>query len=96
MPGSKAENLQGSMLEHRHHSLAIPGASHPILNVPGASSSTIGIDDADRLAAYATQTDEGRRAALNEFIFRHLENEDFLTLVEDMETAWARVALGMR
>ncbi|USP81589.1 uncharacterized protein yc1106_08863 [Curvularia clavata] len=96
MPGSKAENLQGSMLEHRHHSLAIPGASHPILNAPGASSSTIGTDDADRLAAYATQTDEGRRAALNEFIFRHLENEDFLILVEDMETAWARVALGMR
>ena len=49
----------------------------------------------DGLAAYVMQSDEGRRAALNEFIFRHLESDDFLTLVEDMETAWARAALGM-
>jgi hypothetical protein len=49
----------------------------------------------DNLAAYTMQSDEGRRAALNEFIFRQLESEDFLTLVEDMETSWARVALGM-
>jgi hypothetical protein len=41
------------------------------------------------------QSDEGRRAALNEFIFRQLESDDFLTLVEDMEASWARVALGM-
>ena len=51
--------------------------------------------DKDTLAAYVTQSEEGRRAALNEFIFRNLENEDFLTLVEDMETAWARAAFGM-
>lgn len=92
-PGSK---LQASTLEHRNHTPTFPGANHQTSNASGATSSTLGTDDAERLAAYTMQTDEGRRAALNEFIFRHLENEDFLTLVEDMETAWARVALGMR
>lgn len=47
------------------------------------------------LAAYAMQS-EDRRDALNEFIFNLLEDDSFLTLVEDMETAYARVALGMR
>ncbi|KAF2844894.1 hypothetical protein T440DRAFT_461400 [Plenodomus tracheiphilus IPT5] len=50
----------------------------------------------DDLRAYVMQPGEGRRAALNQFIFRHLENDDFLTLVEDMETCWARAALGMK
>jgi hypothetical protein len=49
----------------------------------------------DDLAAYAMQSDEGRRAALNEFIFRQLESDNFLTLLEDMETCWARSGLGM-
>jgi hypothetical protein len=50
---------------------------------------------ADSLVSYAMQSNEQRRAALNEFIFRHLDSDEFLTLVEDMETCWARVALGM-
>jgi hypothetical protein len=54
------------------------------------------VNDNEKLAAYALQSDEGRRAALNEFVYRHLESDDFLTLVQDMETAWARVALGMQ
>jgi hypothetical protein len=56
----------------------------------------IGLNGNEGLAAYAMQSDEGRRAALNEFVYRHLESDDFLTLVQDMETAWARVALGMQ
>ncbi|KAH7383340.1 hypothetical protein BKA66DRAFT_584969 [Pyrenochaeta sp. MPI-SDFR-AT-0127] len=48
------------------------------------------------LAAYVAQPEEERRAALNEFVFQNLENDDFLKLVEDMETCWARVALGMQ
>ncbi|KAI4924339.1 uncharacterized protein J4E92_007420 [Alternaria infectoria] len=32
-------------------------------------------------------------AALNEFVYRHLESDDFLTLVQDMEATWARVAM---
>lgn len=71
-------------------------ASHHISNVLVASGTTPGANDIERLAAYTMQPDEARRAALNEFIFRHLESDEFLTLVEDMETAWARVALGMR
>jgi hypothetical protein len=49
----------------------------------------------DDLSAYVMQSEEGRRAALNEYIFRQLESDDFLALVEDMEASWARVALGM-
>ncbi|XP_014557633.1 hypothetical protein COCVIDRAFT_96572 [Bipolaris victoriae FI3] len=74
----------------------ISEASHHISNVLVASGTTPGANDIERLAAYTMQPDEARRAALNEFIFRHLESDEFLTLVEDMETAWARVALGMR
>jgi hypothetical protein len=48
------------------------------------------------LAVYAMQSEEGRRAALNEFIFKHLEDNHFLTLLEDMETCWARSGLGMK
>jgi hypothetical protein len=50
-------------------------------------------DPSEDLVAYAMQSDEGRRAALNEFIYRHLESDNFLTLLEDMETAWARAGL---
>lgn len=48
------------------------------------------------LAAYAVQSEEARRAALDDFMLQHLESDDFITLVEDMETCWARVTLGMR
>ncbi|KAH7396676.1 hypothetical protein DE146DRAFT_678412 [Phaeosphaeria sp. MPI-PUGE-AT-0046c] len=48
------------------------------------------------LADYAMQPEEGRRAALNEFLFRNLESDNFLTLLEDMETCWARAGLGMK
>jgi hypothetical protein len=48
------------------------------------------------LAEYAMQSEEDRRAALNEFIFQMLENDNFLTLLEDLETCWARVGLGMK
>jgi hypothetical protein len=50
----------------------------------------------DDLATYALQSAEGRRAALNEFLFRHLEDPNFLTLLEDMETCWARAGLPKR
>jgi hypothetical protein len=41
------------------------------------------------------QSDEQRREALNAFILQHLDSDAFITLVEDMETCWARVALGL-
>ncbi|KAF1845338.1 uncharacterized protein K460DRAFT_385882 [Cucurbitaria berberidis CBS 394.84] len=71
------------------------GATYPSPIVSqGASGSANNHDDS--LATYVMQADDDRRATLNEFIFRHLESDDFLTLVEDMETCWARVALGMQ
>ena len=57
---------------------------------PGATTS---VNETDQLATYAMQSDEGRRAALNEFVYRHLESDDFLTLVQDMEATWARVVM---
>ncbi|EFQ86208.1 hypothetical protein PTNB73_04578 [Pyrenophora teres f. teres] len=69
--------------------------STPITPPTSGTGATGEKSDRDALAAYVRQSDEGRRAALNEFIFRNLENDDFLTLVEDMETAWARTAIGM-
>jgi hypothetical protein len=50
----------------------------------------------DSLAEYVMQPEEDRRAALNEFIFQNLENDNFLTLLEDIETCWARAGLGMK
>jgi hypothetical protein len=49
----------------------------------------------DTLTSYAMQSDEQRREALNAFILQHLDSDAFATLVEDMETCWARVALGL-
>jgi hypothetical protein len=48
------------------------------------------------LTDYAMQSPEDRRAVLNEFIFKHLEDDNFITLVEDMEACWARVGMGMK
>ncbi|KAL1801480.1 hypothetical protein ACET3X_001822 [Alternaria dauci] len=75
-----------------HHTVFQSAAVTPPTSVTGQCSRA---NENDSLAAYAMQSDEGRRAALNEFVFRHLESDDFLTLVQDMETAWARVAMGM-
>jgi len=69
-----------SVTGHRGASMSNPGA-------------TTSVNENDQLATYAMQSDEGRRAALNEFVYRHLESDDFLTLVQDMETAWGRIAM---
>ena len=46
------------------------------------------------LAVYAKQSDEIRMDALNNFLLKHLENDDFLSLVDDMDAAWARIVPG--
>ncbi|KAJ6198800.1 hypothetical protein J3E72DRAFT_188580 [Bipolaris maydis] len=97
--GTEARNTQGSVPGPFHRPLTTPAgseASHRISTASIASGTTVRANDVERLAAYTMQSDEARRAALNEFIFRHLESDEFLTLVEDVETAWARVVLGMR
>jgi len=47
-----------------------------------------------RLAVYAKQSDEARVDALNHFLLKHLESNDFLALVDDMDAAWARIVPG--
>ncbi|KAI4621057.1 hypothetical protein J4E83_005420 [Alternaria metachromatica] len=86
--------------QNLHHNMSYSGFDTPPTSVaghrgvsmsnPGATSS---VNEHDQLATYAMQSDEGRRAALNEFVYRHLESDDFLTLVQDMETAWGRIAM---
>jgi hypothetical protein len=46
------------------------------------------------LGVYAKQPDEVRMNALNSFILRHLEDDNFLALVDDMDQCWARIAPG--
>lgn len=78
--------------QNTHHTVFQSAPITPPASVTGHRS---GANEIDGLAAYAMQSDEERRAVLNEFVFRHLESDDFLSLVQDMETAWARVAMGM-
>jgi hypothetical protein len=53
------------------------------------------ITTGDNLDAYVMQSEEGRRAALNEFIYQQLENPNFVTMLEDMETCWGRLTRGL-
>lgn len=50
---------------------------------------------AEELSAYSKQTDDTRLGNLNKFIFDHLEDDNFLTLVTDMQMAWARIGTGL-
>jgi hypothetical protein len=47
------------------------------------------------LDAYAMQSSEGRAATLNEMMVQLLEDDSFLTLVEDVSTCWATIGLGL-
>ncbi|KAF2830586.1 hypothetical protein CC86DRAFT_402619 [Ophiobolus disseminans] len=62
-------------------------------HVRGEKSNAQEATSENNLAAYAMQSAEGRRAALNEFLFQQLEDPNFLTLLEDMETCWARAGM---
>jgi hypothetical protein len=102
-PASGPLSSLSDVAQKMHHS-----ESHSPLSTPPTSSTfhqpqlctgTCGVLQlaAGRdLANYALQSPEDRRAGLNEFIFKHLEDDNFVTLVEDMEACWGRVGLGMR
>jgi hypothetical protein len=47
------------------------------------------------LEAYSARPEHERIAALNARILELLGQEQFITLCEDMEQAWARVGLGL-
>jgi hypothetical protein len=102
-PSARALSSLSNVAQNRRRTesqspLSTPPTSstfHP----PQTSAQTGGVTQfvADNsLAEYAMQSEEDRRAALNEFIFQNLENENFIILLEDMETCWARVGLGMK
>ena len=71
-----------------------PSASGSTNLVDHTFASTLSGDSENALKAYAMQSDDGRKAALNDFIFKALDSNEFLALVEDMETNWARLGLG--
>lgn len=60
-------------------------------SVKAGCASSPNMNEMDKLAEYLKQPGEVRRAALNEYIYRQLQSDDFLALVEDMETCWARI-----
>ncbi|KAK7183675.1 hypothetical protein DPSP01_009537 [Paraphaeosphaeria sporulosa] len=49
----------------------------------------------EELATYAQQSNESRLNDLNNFIFQHLQDDNFLTLVDDMQMTWARIGTGL-
>ncbi|KAJ4371455.1 hypothetical protein N0V83_004672 [Neocucurbitaria cava] len=91
--GSAAQNPFRTTSQNRPATPPTSDVTYPEAGTSQAAHSSALKPD-NNLAAYAMQSEEGRRVALNEFIFRHLESDEFLTLVEDMETCWARVTLG--
>jgi hypothetical protein len=98
-PLSSLSDVARNMHHTESHSpLATPPTSstfhqpHMSAETRGALQLVAGSD----LTDYAMQSPEDRRAVLNEFIFKHLEDDNFITLVEDMEACWARVGMGMK
>lgn len=49
----------------------------------------------EQLAEYAAQSEEDRARALDNMICACLEDDDFGTLMEDIEKAWKRIGMGL-
>ena len=47
------------------------------------------------IEVYAAQSLEDRQTTLDEFMVEHLENSSFMTLCEDVENCWRKIALGL-
>ena len=76
-------------------SLATPPGSD--INMLSSSPPDKGNNEqhAEELAAYAQQSNDVRLNVLNDFIFQHLQDDNFLTLVDDMAMTWARIGTGL-
>lgn len=72
-----------------------PGSDLNMLGSSPAENKGDNEQHAEDLAMYAQQPNESRLNELNKFIFRHLEDDNFLTLVDDMQMAWARIGTGL-
>jgi hypothetical protein len=90
--GSAAQNRRRTTSQSPH---STPPTSEQF-RLPEEKDQAQGPVASENLAAYAMQSPEGRRAALNEFLFEQLQSDSFITLLEDMETCWARAGLGGR
>lgn len=101
-PNRPLSSLSNSSQNRRHtaspssqSSPSTPRTAHQS-DLRTETGNKLDLDLSTDLAEYAKQPDEDRRAALNEFLFKNLESDNFLTLLEDMETCWARAGLGMK
>ncbi|KAL8860646.1 MAG: hypothetical protein Q9178_002999 [Gyalolechia marmorata] len=70
----------------KYQDLPTPTAKRPIA-LPAST-------DKDQMAAYSAQTEEERLEALDNMICECLEDENFATLVADVEKSWKRIGLG--
>lgn len=51
--------------------------------------------DAENLAAYTTLPADERRTVINDWMMQHIEDDDFLTLCQDVWGCWQRIGLGL-
>jgi hypothetical protein len=89
--GNADQNRRQSALPGAYTSPSVSGRKN---RVDHTFASALSGDPENALKAYAMQSDDGRKAALNDFIFKALDSNEFLALVEDMEMNWARLGLG--
>jgi len=71
----------------------LPAAS--LDRVTSELHSAAAANDQVALATYAAQSEEERKAAVNDFIMQVLDDDNFRTLVEDTSICWSRIALGL-
>lgn len=54
-----------------------------------------GLGDATNLSMYSAQSTEERKTIINDWMMQHLEDDDFLTLCQDVSGCWRRIGLGL-
>ena len=54
-----------------------------------------GSTSTENLGNYAMQSPQGRMDALNDFMMQNIDDESFVTLCEDVEKCWTRIAMGL-
>ncbi|KAH7135503.1 hypothetical protein B0J11DRAFT_611431 [Dendryphion nanum] len=94
---SKEEKLQ----QRNHHSATtLPSLHHSRASNQDRIFSELLKSKSDQtsanLAAYAARSEDERMHMLNEFMIQQLEDDNFITLVEDLGGCWARIGLGLK
>jgi hypothetical protein len=96
---TRQPSVIGSATQSRPQSIpagvfASPPASENRARTGSNFTSTLLNGSEDALKAYATQSDDRRELALNDFFFKALQDDNFMTLVQDVEKSYARIGLG--